>query len=133
MRQFLDLYSYNLVLYSDFRSIVYHRYKSYVTYIDSLIGNLQNRFQPWPQWLLHCERTFNFLNDLEESDRKLSFETLLGMPSGTVTLLSDEISRLKTEYQTMLVNVQEIVHLKCEKEALRIEGVWYSLFTEERF
>ena len=31
----------------DFRSIVYHRYKSYVTYIDTLIGNLRNRFQPW--------------------------------------------------------------------------------------
>ena len=74
--------------------------------------------------MVHYERSFNFLNDVEESDRKLSFETLLGMPSGTVTLLSDEISRQKIEYETMLVNIAEI---------LRIEGVWYSLFTEERF
>ena len=37
------LYSFNLVLFSDFQSIVYHRNKSHVTYIDYLDWEFVNR------------------------------------------------------------------------------------------
>ena len=101
----------------------------YVTYIDSVIGHLQQRFEPWPEWLVLCEHSFNFLNDIEDSDRKIAFEKLLDMPHGINTLVADEKLRLKTEYQTMLVNSTEVV---TQLNGIgKVEKVWYRLLTEE--
>ena len=61
----------------DFRSIGYHKFKLYVTYIDSLVGNLQQRFESWPEWVILRDLSFNFLNDLDDSDRQIAFETLI--------------------------------------------------------
>ena len=36
----------------NFRSIVYHKFANYVTYIDSLQGHMAQRFEPWPEWLI---------------------------------------------------------------------------------
>ena len=47
------------------------------------------------------------------------------------TLLLDEKSRLKTEYQTMLVNVSDILAKESRNE--RIEIIWYAMLKEEQF
>lgn len=115
----------------DFKSIVNHRYKLYVAYLDSLIGNLKTRFEPWPEWVVLCDRAFNFMNDLEISDRKVAFEALLDEPHGLDILLSDEKTRLKSEYQTMLVNASEIMAMNDGLK--KIEDIWYIMLTEEKF
>ena len=110
----------------DFRSIVHHKFANYVTYIDSLLGHMAQRFEPWPEWLILCDNSFNFLNDLDTFDRKLSFEKLLDMPYSVKSLDSNERTCLITEYLTFLFNAREVVE---ELNGGTIKQVWYKLLT----
>ena len=71
----------------DFRSIINQKFKMYVTYIDSVIGHLQQRFEPWPEWLVLCEHSFNFLNDIKDSTEKLRLRNCLICHMGLIHLL----------------------------------------------
>ena len=51
-----------------------------MAYIDSLIGYLAEYFETWPEWVALCNSAFNFLNDFELADRKVSFGRLMNMP-----------------------------------------------------
>ena len=115
----------------DVRSIIHFKFKNYVTYLDSLINHLVQRFEPWPEWVVLCNDCFNFLNKIENTDRSIAFELLLNMPCEINTLLDDEKSRLKNEYQTLLVNLCEV--LDKSKGKITSEGIWYKLLTEERY
>ena len=87
---------------------------------------MAQRFEPWPEWLILCDNSFNFLNDLDTFDRKLSFEKLLDMPYSVKSLDSNERTCLITEYLTFLFNAREVVE---ELNGGTIKQVWYKLLT----
>lgn len=115
-----------------FRSIILQKYKNYMTYIDSLIRYLEQYFEPWPEWVVLCNNSFNFRNDLEIADRKESFKQLMDMPHGINTLLADEKLRLMSEYLTLYTNAME-VSKELSGDGFKIEQLWYILLTKENY
>ena len=57
----------------DFRSIILRKFNVYITYLDALITQLDSYFEPWPEWVIFCNDSLDFENDLEFSERKESF------------------------------------------------------------
>ena len=117
-------------------SVIHHKYKEYRIYIDLLIAELHERFEPWPEWLVLSERALNFANDLGYRERQESFDKLLNAPQGLLSpLLDDEKNRLNAEYVTLHLNA--MVALKGLKEdsesKFKAERVWYILLSEEKF
>ena len=98
--------------------------------IDTLIRYLDNYFEPWPEWVVLCKKSLNFVNDWELKDRKESFKRLMEMPYGINTLLEDEKVRLMSEYLTIFTNAQDLLK---KSTKLKIEELWYVLLTEEKY
>ena len=116
------------------RSIILQRFKGYRVYLDLIISELCNRFEPWPEWLVLSEKCLNFMNNWEFEDRRESFSKLLNTPHGIHPLLSDEKERLLAEYVTLHTNAMNVIaKLKGEDNQFTLEQVWYTLFTEETY
>ena len=101
-----------------FRSIILQRFKNYRIYLDLLISELCNRFEPWPEWVVLSEKCFNFMNNYEFEVRNDSFSKLLDEPHDINPLLPDEKQRLQAEYVTLHRNALTVLeHFKqCEEE-----------------
>ena len=116
------------------RSIILHRFKAYRIYLDLVISELINRFEPWPEWVVLGEKCFNFINDSDFDQRRESFSKLLDTPHGINPLLSDEKERLLAEYVTLHMNAMRVIgDLKHENSEFTLEQVWYALLTEEMY
>ena len=107
----------------------------YRIYLVLLITELQSRFEPWTEWLVHSEKALNFTNDLDYQDRKESFQKLLELSHGINSLLDDEKKRLESEYVTLHMNAMVVFEeLKDSSESkFKIERIWYKLLTEENY
>ena len=53
-----------------FQAIIMQRFKAYRMYLDLLITEFKNRFEPWPEWVELCHRSLYFKNDLEFAQPK---------------------------------------------------------------
>ena len=116
-----------------FESIIIHKFKGYRIYLDLLISELQNRFEPWPEWVILCEKCLNFENDLEFKERNEAFINLLEVPSGINPLVNDEKARLIAEYATLHRNAVSVLSELKEDDPLKLESLWYVLLTEENY
>ena len=115
----------------EFECVVTQRFRAYRIYLDLLISELINRFEPWPEWLMLCQNCFNFRNTLEFIERRESFTKLLNLPFGISPLIHEEKERLNAEYITMHRNAQRIRE-QLEDNA-KIEKNWYVLLTESKY
>ena len=93
----------------DIEFIVCERFKSYRIYLDLLIFEFTNCFEPWPEWVIQSKNAFDFLNDLVFEERIECFAKLLEIPFGINPLLSEEKQRLKFEYTTLHLNALNVV------------------------
>ena len=116
-----------------FRSIILQRFKGYRIYLDLVIAELHNRFDPWPEWVVLSERSLNFANTCEFQDRRDSFSKLLDLPSGVNPLLSDEKQRRMAEYVTLHKNAMVVLEKLKGDDDITVEQVWYTLLTEEEY
>ena len=115
-----------------FRSIILQRFKNYRIYLDLVLSELYNRFDPWPAWVVLSEQCFNFMNDNEFEQRRESFEKLMDTPHGINPLLNDEKQRLLAEYATLHRNAMTVLKAKRDDNAkFNLEQIWYELLTEE--
>ena len=55
-----------------FRAIILQRFKGHRIYLDLVISELCNRFEPWPEWLVLGEKCLNFMNEWELEHRRQS-------------------------------------------------------------
>ena len=117
-----------------FRSIILKKFKGYRIYLDLVISELCNRFEPWPKWLVLSEKCLNFMNSWEFEDRRDAFSKLLNTPHGIHPLLNDEKERLKAEYVTLHMNAMDVIaKFGGNGRKFTLEQVWYALLTEERY
>ena len=42
----------------EFTALVLDRFKHYGEYLGELLHSLKMRFEPWPEWILHCDNVF---------------------------------------------------------------------------
>ena len=96
---------------------------------------MENRFEPWPEWIILCDDAFNFSSNNTTLNRKQSFSFLLDRPCGIHPLLQEEKLRLEAEYSTMLANVEKLkIQFAQEKNNSPLENlIWYELLTNEKY
>ena len=88
----------------------------------------------WPKWVIFCGEALNF--EIEDSDekRKASFEKLMACPVGPSPLIEEERARLRSEYNSFLINVKDVIStLKIIKPTYSQSDLWYLLLTEPKF
>ena len=81
-----------------------------------------------------CDEALNF--EFEDSDekRKASFEKLMACPVGPSPLIEEERARLRSEYNSFLINVKDAIStLKIIKPTYSQSDLWYLLLTEPKF
>ena len=118
-----------------YKNLVKVRFKDFAKFLQSFIKELENRFEPWPEWIILCDDTFNFSSNNTTTDRKQLFLFLLNRPCGIHPLLQEEKLHLEAEYKTMLVNV-EILKVKFAqvKKNNPLENlIWYELLTNKKY
>ena len=112
-----------------FSAMVLTRFRHYAKFLSELIDSLKNRFEPWPQWMLLCNETFNFSNELPLADRQAALEILMDCPFGPSPLLNDEKKRISAEYLTTVLNAEKVV--KESNHEISQKDIWYELLTKE--
>ena len=99
-----------------YRTLFEIKLKVYVKYLHELVNQYVIRFHPWPKWLLLCNETINFENDLSNEVWTEQFDQLLDCSAGPNPLLKNEKARLRAEYSTFVTNVIKAWDiLKCDK------------------
>ena len=66
----------------NFSALVKSRYPKYAKYLHDILDSLTRRFEPWPQWLINCEKAFDLKNGLVIQERKVAFDRLMDCKSG---------------------------------------------------
>ena len=106
----------------------------YGKYLHGQVNQFIIRFHPWPKWLLLCNETFDFENDLSNEVRMEQFDQLLDCSAGPNPLLENEKARLRAEYSTIVTNVNKASDiLKSDKVTYTQTDLWYLLLTREEF
>ena len=116
-----------------FEGIIIQKFKGYRVYLDLLLSELQNRFEPWPEWAVLCEKCLDFENELEFYERNEALLKLLDLPFGINPLLNDEKARLTAEYATLHRNALKVLSELKDDDPMRLESLWYVLLTEEEY
>ena len=83
-----------------FRAIVMQRFKKYRIYLDLLLTELKNRFEPWPEWVELSFNAFHFQNEMDFDQRKESFTSLLESPFDIHPVKITLKKRIDAEYVT---------------------------------
>ena len=73
-----------------FSSLVKSRYQHYAGYLGELLASLQQRFEPWPEWVPFCDDAFNFAKDMTMEERQASLKSLLDCPFGPNRFVEEE-------------------------------------------
>ncbi|MCP3848896.1 MAG: hypothetical protein GY694_01470, partial [Gammaproteobacteria bacterium] len=118
-----------------FSALVKSRYTKYTKYIQDVLDSMQRRFEPWPEWLIHCEEAFNFGNELEQQEREESFKNLMECQAGPSPLLADEKKRLSAEYVTLSIHASKLMteFEKVKDTSQKQNDVWYALLTRKEY
>ena len=110
-----------------FRAIVMQRFKEYRIYLDSLLTELKNRFEPWPEWVELSFNAFHFQNEMNFDQRKESFTSLLESPFDIHPLTNAVKKRIDAEYATLHRNALKIIQeLQKSEGEVNINRVWYN-------
>ena len=70
------------------------------------------------------------MSDRELGEKKESFSKLMDKPCGVNTLLESEKVRLMDEFLTIYANATELLK---SNDNIKIEELWFKLFTEEKY
>ena len=119
----------------NFSALVKSRYTKYAKYLHDILDSLTRRFEPWPQWLINCEKAFDLKNGLVIQERKVAFDRLMDCKSGPDPLLQEYRKRLSAEYITLCLNADEVtkqLKAKAQKpDDICHKDIWYKLLTDE--
>ena len=121
-----------------FQGIIDRKFKLYSIYLDALISYLASYFEPWPEWVILCNNSLNFTNDLDFHEREESFSRLLDMPNGLHPLLDGEKQLLKAEYVALHRNALYVTKRLSGTDPTKLkkftcEDIWYVSLTEDEF
>lgn len=112
-----------------FSALIKNRYSKYAKLLGDILDCLQRRFEPWPTWLVLCNKTFNFEVELTLQERQTSLHELMDCPFGASPLLPEEKKRLSSEFITLTLNADKV---KAQKGInLSQTELWYELLTNE--
>ena len=117
----------------EFSALVLGRFKHYGDYLGKLLHSLKIRYEPWPNWLLYCEDTFNFSKELTLHERETALKKLMNCPFGPTPLIPDEKKRIAAEYLTFSLNAEKAMsalHAGNSQKVTQTE-LWYELLTNE--
>ena len=96
---------------------------------------MKKRFEPRPEWLLHCDNVLNFKKELTLQDRETALKELMSCPFGPSTLVSNEKDQISAEYLTFSLNAEKAAPLLQAGKPHEVSQteLWYELLTNENY
>ena len=118
-----------------FKAIINNRFNAYGIYLQTLISELQNRFEPWPQWLHLSDIAFNFSTDQSVTERQNALKQLMECHIGATPLMHDEKLRISAEYITFQLNAESAAKSLSgnENKPYGQTELWYELLSKEKY
>ena len=117
----------------EFSALVWGRFPHYAEYLTQLLNSLKNRYEPWPEWLLCCDKSCNFEKELTIAERETALKKLMNCPFGPLPLISDEKNRILAEYRTFCLNAEKATAIFQKDKSKKVSQteLWYELLTNE--